>query len=229
MSSKHLLGAAVAAAALVVLLTPGSAGAGVDECVRKKVAQGETSTKAMTECLANNNSTPTLPRNTSSSSSGDDGTSTGLLLVVGLVGVAVGALGATMLRKQKGTGTAPAAAAATPVAAMPPPGFGAPPMTAPTAPDRSQPLVSTLVDLSDRVSSGALRAEIVAALAQAGVQALEPAQGSNFDASTMRGVGSAPAPDPGWVGKVAATERTGFIDGGAIVRLPEVVVYTAGG
>jgi len=44
----------------------------------------------------------------------------------------------------------------------------------------------------------------------------------------MRGVGSAPAPDPGWVGRVASTERAGFVDAGRVMRLPDVVVYTSG-
>jgi molecular chaperone GrpE (heat shock protein) len=89
--------------------------------------------------------------------------------------------------------------------------------------------VTALVDLSDRMSSAALRAEIVATLARVGVHAVEPAQGEVFDANRMRGVGSAPAPDPSWVGRVAATERAGFQDGTTVLRLPEVVVYTAGG
>lgn len=88
--------------------------------------------------------------------------------------------------------------------------------------------MTTLVDLADRVSSQALRAEILAALGRAGVRSLEPAVGEAFDATRMRGVGGTPAPDASWVGRVAATERPGFQDGNTVLRLPEVVVYTAG-
>ena len=114
---------------------------------------------------------------------------------------------------------------------MPPPGFSTPhgsrrADSVPIAASRWSSRSSTSATACPAARCGP---EIVAALAQAGVHALEPAQGTSFDATTMRGVGSAPAPDPAWVGRVAATERAGFIDGGAIVRLPEVVVYTAGG
>jgi molecular chaperone GrpE (heat shock protein) len=89
-------------------------------------------------------------------------------------------------------------------------------------------LVSALIDLSDRVPSQALRAEIIAALGRAGVHPLEPAVGDVFDVSRMRGVGGAPAADAGWAGRVASVERAGFHDGVSVLRLPEVVVYTTG-
>ncbi|HQZ34618.1 MAG TPA: hypothetical protein PK020_09335 [Ilumatobacteraceae bacterium] len=218
--------AACAVVALTVMAIPGSASASIDQCVRKKVSTGMDTSKAMAECLQDANSpTKTLPPvlvNSGNSNSG--GTSTGLLALVGVGGVALGAIATMMLRKPSGA-SSPAPSA--PSASMPPPGFTAPAMQAPAV-DRSRPLVDTLIDLSDRVSSGALRAEIIAALATAGVQTIEPAQGAVFDASQMRGVGSAPAPDPGWVGRVASTERAGFVDAGRVMRLPDVVVYTSG-
>ena len=65
-----------------------------------------------------------------------------------------------------------------------------------------------------------------AALERAGVRSIEISQGQPFDAASMRGVGSAPAPDPSWVGRVASTERCGFRDGARVVRPPDVIVYT---
>jgi hypothetical protein len=61
------------------------------------------------------------------------------------------------------------------------------------------------------------------------VHSLEPATGDVFDATRMRGVSSAPAPDASWVGRVASTDRAGYRDGATVVRVPEVVVYTAEG
>jgi outer membrane protein TolC len=89
-------------------------------------------------------------------------------------------------------------------------------------------LVTALIDLSDRVPSQALRAEILAALGRAGVHALVPEVGGAFDATRMRGVGGVPAPEAGWAGRVASVERTGFHDGVSVLRVPEVVVYTVG-
>lgn len=239
MTSKQLGRARAVAACVAIgftlLAAPGNASATVDECVRKKVTEGVDRAKAMTECLSDagnttNTTIQVVPVNSTVSDS--DSTSVGLLALVGLGGAAVGATAMMVFRKPSDApDSAPSAQppfGANP-ANMPPPGFTTPGLQNPPAVDRSRPLVVTLIDLSDRVSSGALRAEIVAALAQAGVQVVEPAQGTAFDANHMRGVGSAPAPDPGWVGKVAATERAGFIDGGTVVRLPEVVVYTSGG
>jgi len=227
-SSVRRLMSAVAACGIVgatTLLWASSAAASgdsIDECVRKKVAAGSERAKAMTECLQRDNNTPVSPVSPTSSPN-DEGASTTTLLLVGVLGAAVGAGAVLLLRKRP----EPQALAAPGVPAMAPPGFGAP-APAPVPTDRSRPLVVALVDLSDRVNSGALRAEIVATLGQAGVQALDPAQGTAFDPTRMRGVGNAPAPDAGWVGTVAATERVGFVDGGTVIRLPEVVVYTAG-
>ncbi len=100
-----------------------------------------------------------------------------------------------------------------------------PPATAP--PDRSASLIGSLIDLADRVPSEALRVEIVGALARAGVQSIEVPAGTPFDAAMMRGVGSAPAPEPAAVGRVATTDRPGFRDGQRVIRLPDVVVYVA--
>jgi hypothetical protein len=88
--------------------------------------------------------------------------------------------------------------------------------------------VAALIDLSDRMSSQALRAEIIATLERAGVHPIEVPAGTPFEATTMRGIGSSPTNDAAWVGRVATTDRCGFHDSGRMVRLPDVVVYVAG-
>lgn len=217
----------------------------VDECVRRKVAAGETRSVALAACLAASNNSTVAPSGTPSlsSSSSDDGTSPVLLVAVGLGGALIGAGVATVLRGRRGTAGAPAApapgASPTELPAMAPPPPGG--LTAPAPPPMAPPaagaaatngasavLMNALIDLSDRVPSQALRAEILAALGRAGVHPVEPAVGDAFDVTRMRGVGGIAAPDAGWSGRVASVERAGFHDGVSMVRLPEVVVYTAG-
>lgn len=214
----------------------------LDECIKRRVAAGETRALATTACLASTGSTTPTPTNGGGGgsvvapTSSDEGTSTVTLALIGLGGVAVGAVGATLLRRKQSPAldlaNAPAPVA-NPAAMMPPPGAVSPPAAPPASPappanDRSPGLITALIDLADRVPSQALRAEILAALGRAGVHPLEPAQGEAFDVARMRGVGNAPAPDPGWVGRVASTDRPGFHDGVSVLRLPEVIVYTAG-
>jgi hypothetical protein len=254
-----LLAATAAITLMVLAATSHGAGAAdpFGDCVKEHKANGQSDIKAKAECrLQTLPSAITVkpgggglePSETPSSSTKDSGTSVGLLAAVGLGGLVVGAALMMLLRKRgdaSGRGASPAGRGGPPGPGAPggpmpgylgvpqPPQQGAAPLLAPPGrppgTDRSGALVTTLVDLTDRVSSGALRAEIVAALARAGVQSLEPAQGEIFDANRMRGVGSAAAPDPTWIGRVAMTERAGFQDGGASLRLPEVIVYTAEG
>ncbi|MDO8362714.1 MAG: hypothetical protein Q7V88_07445 [Actinomycetota bacterium] len=207
------------------------------------MANGESEALAKIACARTSTTTPKpgLP-----GASTDEGTSTGVVAAVGIGGLAIGAAAMAALRRRPagagatgagatgaaGAGMPPAGSFATPAPSapmgMPAPGMAVG-MAAPGTADRSPALVTALVELSDRVSSQALRAEIFAALERAGVRALEPATGDVFDANRMRGVGSSPAPDPTWAGRVANTERVGFLDGGTLLRLPEVVVYTNGG
>lgn len=223
----------VAFAAVAVAMSAGSLlprSSALDDCVAKRVAKGETRSVALAECLRETGGgTPTteppkMPTVTSGGSS-DSGSSTGVVAAVGLGGLVVGALGATMLRKKGGAVAAPAVS----LSAMPSPMVPTAPVARDAAPDRSPGLIGALVDLVDRLPSQALRAEVIATLARAGVRAVEPAAGDPFDAARMRGVGTAPAPDPSWIGRVAVTERPGFQDGVQVVRLPEVVVFTAAG
>lgn len=217
----------------LLLQAPSRPAETLDECIRRRVATGETRAVASAACLvATENTTPESNGGGSiSASSSDEGTSTITLLLIGLAGVAVGAVGATLLRRKASSPEQPVAAAtpaANPAAHMPPPGAAPAAAAAPPANDRSPGLVTALIDLADRVPSQALRAEILAALGRAGVHPMEPAQGEVFDVSRMRGVGNAPAPDAGWVGRVASTDRVGFHDSVNVLRLPEVIVYTAG-
>jgi len=201
-----------------------------DECVRRKTSAGTERAVAVAECATSTNNGQS---NNSSASSDDGGTSIGALLAAGVAGAVVGA-GAMVLRsRQRGAGGAAAGVAAPAMAppamaapvGMPPPGAMAAP--APAADARVDSLVNALIDLGDRVNSTALRAEIVAALAAAGVQALEPPPGTPFDASRMRGVGNSPAPSPAAIGTVATTDRVGYASATRVLRLPDVVVYTA--
>jgi hypothetical protein len=247
-----LLGASVAATALVAILAPaGHAGAAADECVEERIKDGQSRPEAIAACLRDAvDPTPTTRPQITAPGGGldpddgpvttvsDDGTSTGLLIAVGLGGVVVGAGAALFAGRRRAPAALPSASPPAGSQAAPP-GFAAPanlgayaPPAAsggPAADGRTGGLVTTLIDLTDRVSSGALRAEIVAALAGAGVHALEPRQGDVFDANRMRGVGGQQAPDPTWIGRVATTERAGFHDGTTVLRLPEVIVYTAEG
>lgn len=231
--------AGVAAALGVILLAPAAAHAGsetFDQCVARKVSSGVERAIAVTQCMQSTASTVSQNPITPTASGNDDGgTSVGALIGAAAVGLVIGALGMKLVK-----GSAPAGAAA-PSSGSPAAGFpqAGPPMMAPApapmapapaaaAPDgRADGLIASLIDLGDRVNSAALRAEITAALARAGVQALDPPPGTPFDAQRMRGVGSAPAPDPSAVGTVAATDRVGYASATALLRLPDVIVHVA--
>jgi hypothetical protein len=185
----------------------------IEECVDDKVADGVERAVAVALC--------TRDATDDTSSADDDGTSVGLLIGVGLGGLIVGAVATALWSRRARPATATPAPAPAPMASMPPPGA--------TTADRSRGLVAALIDLSDRMSSRALRAEILAALQSAGVHAIEIPVGAHFDSTTMRGVGGTAAPDPTWTGRVAATERCGFADGANVIRVPEVLVYTQAG
>lgn len=216
-------------AGTLVLAAPFSASVGagsLEDCVADKVADGVDRAVARVQCARE---ATTGGGDEPASESSDDGTSVGLLIGVGVAGLVLGALAMALLR---GRASSTSAGTSVPAPSTPPsPSPPGAPLSPPTAaaPDRSRGLVSSLVDLSDRVPSQALRAEILAALAAAGVESVEIATGAHFDPATMRGVGSAPAPDATWNGRVAATERCGFRDGATVIRPPEVVVYTSGG
>jgi hypothetical protein len=218
-----------------------------EECVAAKVATGLDRPAAVAECLqearqaapttaatATTNPTTFTPATTqpaaTEASSDDGGTSVALVVAVGLAGVLIGAAGALLLARGRRRVAPPAATAGQ--AAAPPP-VAPPPMAAPPPSDRNgdrvRGLVTGLVELSDRLPSQALRAEVIAVLQRADVQPIEVPTGERFDPAHMRGVGAARATDATWVGRVASTERCGFRDGASVVRQPEVIVYTADG
>lgn len=233
--------AGVAVALGIILLAPAAAHAGsetFDQCVARKVSSGVERAIAVTQCMQSTASTVSQNPITPTASGNDDGgTSVGALIGAAAVGLVIGALGMKLLKGSPPAGTA-APASGAPAAGFPQAG---PPMMAPApapmapapaaaapAPDgRADGLIASLIDLGDRVNSAALRAEITAALARAGVQALDPPPGTPFDAQRMRGVGSAPAPDPSAVGTVAATDRVGYASATALLRLPDVIVHVA--
>jgi hypothetical protein len=217
-----------------------------EECVARRIADGESRAEAMTACLREGAETtvvattvpPTVPATvprggldtgdtTSPAASDDDGTSPVALIVVGVIGLVIGAAAATVLARRRRAPATPSGSSATPAPASAP---LQPPTAAPSAPqaDRSPGLITSLIDLSDRMTSQALRAEIIATLGRVGVHPIEIAPGTPFEATTMRGIGSSPTSDPAWVGRVATTDRCGFHDAGRVIRLPDVVVYVAG-
>jgi hypothetical protein len=217
---------------------PAHAAASTEDCVAKRVADGEPRAQALATCLREAADEPasggggldTSPDNERQTDSNSDDTSPLVLVGVGVGGVVIGAAGALLLGRRSsksapavGSGMAPASATV-----PPPPVLQVPTFSPSPASDRSPALVAALVDLSDRMSSQALRAEIIATLERVGVHAVDIAVGTPFEAASMRGVGSAPTSDATWVGRVAATDRCGFHDGGRLIRLPDVVVYTAG-
>ncbi len=88
-------------------------------------------------------------------------------------------------------------------------------------------LVNACIRARDMISSGAVRQALGDALAQAGVAEIDPT-GQPFDPDRHCSVGVLHAPSPGLDETVARAERVGYSDRGRQLRLPEVIVYTAG-
>ena len=226
---------AVAIAALVGLATPVAGFAqegGTDQCVADRIAQGETRVQAVAECIrdATDTSDPettSAPAADPPASTSDDERSPLVLIVVGLAGAAIGgAAGILFLRRRAARPQHPVSGAPAPAVIVAP--INAPPPPPPMAvssPDRSTALVTGLIDLSDRVPSQALRAEVIAMLATAGVRVIDVPPGTPFDASQMRGIGTVPSPDPASQARVASTDRVGFSDGVRVIRAPDVIVF----
>jgi hypothetical protein len=135
----------------------------------------------------------------------------GLGLLAGLViGSLAGLLAGRMLAAQH---------AATTPAPQPSPA----PATPAPAPGRAA-LVQALIDARDQVTSAAIAERMALALREAGVTELR-ADGEPFDPQHHQAVDHVATSDPSLDGTVAATERPGYVDGQAIVRLPQVVVH----
>lgn len=90
--------------------------------------------------------------------------------------------------------------------------------------DRSS-LIGSCLYLYDVLGDEVLRACLRDALAEAGVSELDSV-GAPFDPSKHRATGWVPTDDPALEGRIAEVERRGFSDRGAVLRLPEVRVYS---
>jgi uncharacterized low-complexity protein len=161
------------------------------------------------------------PAHGSSGSGG--GTSGGVVIGVGLVGLAVGAAGALLLRRRPAAAGAPDGGSFGSVAALPPqpaaaPGPGIPP----------QALIRACIEVADQVGSEMLRERLHGALAEAGVRPVA-VDGQRFDGRLHRAVGTVPTDDARYDGTIAATQRLGWSMGDRPLRLPDVVVFRARG
>jgi len=85
-------------------------------------------------------------------------------------------------------------------------------------------LARTLIDLRDRVTSDAIKAEIGAALEQADVHEHVVHPGTPFDPRVHVGIDTTPVADAAWDQRVATTERPGYFTGNTVLRQPAVVV-----
>lgn len=85
-------------------------------------------------------------------------------------------------------------------------------------------LARTLIDLRDRVTSDAIKAEIGAALEQADVHEHVVQPGTPFDPRVHVGIDTTPVTDAAWDQRVATTERPGYFTGNTVLRQPAVVV-----
>ena len=86
-------------------------------------------------------------------------------------------------------------------------------------------LVKACIDVFDAIGSNALRQQLLAALATAGVTAVDVASNTQFDPSHHKAIDILATDDQALGGLVAETERMGFLDRGRRVRWPEVLVY----
>ena len=87
-------------------------------------------------------------------------------------------------------------------------------------------LVASCADLADRLRERqpALYTVLTRDLEQVGVT-VQLAEGEPFDAQRHNPVGTEPTADPAANLRVAATVRLGYRDHGAVVRVPDVIVY----
>jgi hypothetical protein len=156
-----------------------------------------------------------------------DGASTLFLAVAVLFGLGAGAAAgaALMASRLRNAGGPTAVPAPAPAAAVDdrPNDVTAADLAAVDA-DRTR-LVRELIEVRDQVGSEALRTSIGAALADVGVVEQSVAPGVVFDPQLHKGVDRVVTDDPGLDRTVSETERPGYLDRGAPVRLPEVIVH----
>jgi len=89
-------------------------------------------------------------------------------------------------------------------------------------------LVAACIEVFDAIGSQALRQQLLRALADAGVSAVEVAPQTRFDPAQHKAADVLLTDDETLVGLVAETERPGFVDRGRRLRWPEVLVYQSG-
>lgn len=168
------------------------------------------------------------------SGSGESGFGATTLATTAAVAALIGAgVGGLLVGRRRSGAIPPAASTAgapplsRPLHAEPAPVVAEPFSTRPDQQGREERdrLVLALLDIGDLVSSEAVRSQITTELGRVGVTPRLVPAGTPFDPGHHRGVGSAPAADPGQDGTVAACDRPGWSDGARIIRLPEVVVH----
>jgi molecular chaperone GrpE len=139
-----------------------------------------------------------------------------------VAGAAAGAAGAHLLRRDAGQ----APVAQRPVASSPPPP-PPPPATNDSrlVADRTA-LINTLIRLDSRLDNPAMREQVSAGLARAGVEVIEVAEGTAFDALKHQAGGAAYTDDVSKHMTVCATEQSGYRDRGKVLQLPIVTIYT---
>jgi GrpE len=115
-----------------------------------------------------------------------------------------------------------AAGAAQPATAAP---EAARPASAAAAEERAA-LVRACIYVRDRVTSAALAQRLDQALAEVGVELVDPV-GERFDATRHEAAGVQHTRETGLVGTVAAVEVSGYADRGLLLRAPVVTVYQA--
>jgi molecular chaperone GrpE (heat shock protein) len=88
-------------------------------------------------------------------------------------------------------------------------------------------LIQVCIYLRDRMTSVALADRLDRALAEVGVQLIDPT-GQPFDPAWHEAGGTVPTADDSLVGTVAAVEAPGYADRGVLLRPPVVTVYQRG-
>jgi hypothetical protein len=94
----------------------------------------------------------------------------------------------------------------------------------PASASERRALVDLVIYAYDRTTSAGIRARLAEGLGAVGVAVLNP-DGEPFDPRRHEAGGTEPTTDPERNGLVAETELAGFVDRGAVIRDPVVVVY----
>lgn len=135
-----------------------------------------------------------------------------------IVGAAGGAAAVVFVRGKPGA----APARPEPATSPPPP---APTEDGGLAADRAA-LVNLLIRLDSRLDNRAMQEQVSVGLAKAGVEVIEVAAGTPFDAIKHQAGGAAYTDDEAKHMTVSATEQRGYRDRGKVLSLPIVTIYT---